>query len=79
MSGEGKMIEVILNDRLGKKFRVKVHEDDTVMDLKIVAGAKTGTRPDKIKIQRGNNVYQDHISLESYEVVDGMSLEMYYH
>ncbi|KAL7714735.1 Ubiquitin-like protein 5 [Entamoeba marina] len=79
MSGEGRMIEVVLNDRIGKKIRVKVHEDDTVKDLKIVVAAHIGTRPDKIKIQRGNNVYQDHISLESYEVVDGMCLDLYYH
>ena len=79
MSGTGRMIEIVLNDRYGKKIRVKVHEDDTIKDLKIVAAAKIGTRPDKIKIQRGNTVYQDSITLDTYEIVDGMSLEMYYH
>ena len=28
------MIEVVLNDRLGKKVRVKCNDDDTVGDLK---------------------------------------------
>lgn len=79
MSGSGRMIEIILNDRFGKKIRIKVHEDDTIKDVKIVAAAKIGTRPDKLKIQRGNVVYQDSISLETYEIVDGMSLELYYH
>jgi hypothetical protein len=31
------MIEVILNDRLGKKIRVKCNSDDTVHDLKVRA------------------------------------------
>ena len=30
------MIEVVLNDRLGKKVRVKCNEDDTIGDLKKV-------------------------------------------
>ena len=42
------MIEVILNDRLGKKIRVKCNEDDTIETEKLVA-AQTGTRPEKIR------------------------------
>ena len=79
MSGTGKMIEVFVNDRLGKKVRVKVHEDDTVKELKIAIAAHIGTRPDKIRLQRGNTVYQDNITLDCYEITDGMSLELYYH
>lgn len=45
------MIEVILNDRLGKKVRVKCNEDDTIGDLKKLVAAQTGTRPEKIRIQ----------------------------
>jgi ubiquitin-like protein 5 len=40
------MIEVVLNDRLGKKVRVKCNEDDTIGDLKLAV--QTGTRADKI-------------------------------
>jgi ubiquitin-like protein 5 len=29
------MIEITVNDRLGKKVRVKCNEDDTIGDLKV--------------------------------------------
>ena len=43
------MIEVVCNDRLGKKIRVKCNEDDTVGDLKKLIAAQVGTRPEKIR------------------------------
>ncbi|KAG2531673.1 hypothetical protein BBO99_00000933 [Phytophthora kernoviae] len=72
------MIEVILNDRLGKKIRVKCNEDDTVSDLKKLVAAQVGTRPEKIRIQKWYTIYKDHITLEDYEIHDGMGLELYY-
>ena len=39
------MIEVVLNDRLGKKVRVKCNEDVTIGDLKKLLTAQTRTRP----------------------------------
>lgn len=45
------MIELVLNDRLGKKIRVKCNEDDTVGDLKKLVAAQVGTRPEKIRIR----------------------------
>jgi ubiquitin-like protein 5 len=72
------MIEVILNDRLGKKVRVKCNEEDTIGDLKKLVAAQTGTRPEKIRIQKWYTIYKDHISLADYEVHDGMNLELYY-
>ena len=105
------MIEVICNDRLGKKGRVKVNEDDTIGDLKKLIAAQVskrrarrshnpkpfhsllfspappltprrqrqvGTRPEKIRIQKWYTVFKDHITLEDYEIHDGMGLEMYY-
>jgi ubiquitin-like protein 5 len=72
------MIEVILNDRLGKKVRVKCNEDDTVGDLKKLVAAQTGTRPEKIRIQKWYTIYKDHITLADYEIKEGMSLELYY-
>ena len=36
------MIEVVLNDRLGKKVRVKCNEDDTIGDPKKLAAAQLG-------------------------------------
>lgn len=62
----------------GKKIRVKCNEDDTVGDLKKLVAAQTGTRPEKIRIQKSYNVYKDHITLEDYEIHDGMGLELYY-
>lgn len=73
-----KMIEVVLNDRLGKKVRVKCNEDDTIGDLKKLVAAQTGTRPEKIRIQKWYTIYKDHITLADYEVHDGMGLELYY-
>jgi ubiquitin-like protein 5 len=72
------MIEVVLNDRLGKKVRVKCNEDDTIGDLKKLAAAQLGTRPEKLKIQKWYTIYKDHITLEDYEIHDGMGLELYY-
>ncbi|GAB4825420.1 hypothetical protein Ancab_008293 [Ancistrocladus abbreviatus] len=75
---EEKMIEVVLNDRLGKKVRVKCNEDDTIGDLKKLVAAQTGTRPEKIRIQKWYTIYKDHITLKDYEIHDGMGLELYY-
>ena len=72
------MIEVICNDRLGKKIRVKCNPDDTVGDLKKLLAAQTGTRPEKLRIQKWYTVYKDHITLDDYELHDGMGLELYY-
>jgi ubiquitin-like protein 5 len=72
------MIEVILNDRVGKKVRVKCNEDDTIGDLKKLAAAQLGTRPEKIRIQKWYTIYKDHITLADYEIHDGMGLELYY-
>lgn len=72
------MIEVVLNDRLGRKVRVKCNPDDTVGDLKKLVAAQTGTRPERIRIQKWYTVYKDHITLADYEIHDGMGLELYY-
>jgi ubiquitin-like protein 5 len=72
------MIEVVLNDRLGKKVRVKCNDTDTVGVLKKLAAAQLGTRSDKLCIKKWYNIYKDHISLKDYEVHDGMGLELYY-
>jgi len=72
------MIEVMCNDRLGKKVRVKCNTTDTIGDLKKIISAQTGTRYDKIKIQKWYTIFKDHITLGDYEVKDGMGLELYY-
>lgn len=82
------MIEVVLNDRLGRKIRVKCNPSDTIGDLKKLVAAQTGefcitlfylgTRPEKIRIQKWYHTYKDHITLADYEINDGMGLELYY-
>lgn len=49
---------------LGRKVRVKCEPDDTVGDLKKLVAAQTGTRPEKLRIQKSNTIYKDHITLE---------------
>ena len=76
-ASKGKVMELYLNDRLGRKTRIKCYSTDTVGDLKKLAAAQLGTRAEKIRLQKWNIVYKDHIRLEDYELNDGMSIEMY--
>jgi ubiquitin-like protein 5 len=73
-----RMIEITCNDRLGKKVRVKCNPDDTIGDLKKLIAAQVGTRPEKIVLKKWYNEYKNHITLEDYEIHDGMNLELYY-
>ena len=50
----------------------------TIGDLKKLIAAQVGTRPEKIRIQKWYTIYKDSITLEDYEIHDGMGLEMYY-
>ncbi|XDV17170.1 hypothetical protein PO909_016564 [Leuciscus waleckii] len=49
---KSEMIEVVCNDRLGKKVRVKCNQEDTIGDLKKLIAAQTGTRWDKIVLKK---------------------------
>ncbi|WFD37145.1 ubiquitin-like modifier hub1 [Malassezia japonica] len=71
------MIEVIANDRLGRKVRVKCSPDDTVGDLKKLIAAQTGTAPQKIILKKAYSTFKDHITLADYEIHDGDSLELH--
>lgn len=57
------MIEILLNDRIGQKIRVKCDVDDTIGDVKKQVAAMTGTRAEKLKIQKWHTIYKDHITL----------------
>ncbi|KAJ1926266.1 ubiquitin-like modifier hub1 [Linderina macrospora] len=72
------MIEIVCNDRLGKKVRVKCNPDDKIGDVKKLIAAMTGTRPEKITLKRWNSVFKDNITLDDYEVHDGTNIELYY-
>jgi ubiquitin-like protein 5 len=49
-----------------------------VGDLKKLIAAQTGTRPERIRLQKWYTIFKDHITLEDYEIHDGMNLELYY-
>jgi ubiquitin-like protein 5 len=53
-------------------------EDDTIGDVKKLVAAQTGTRAEKIRIQKWYTIYKDHITLDDYEIHDGMNLELYF-
>jgi len=56
----------------------QVNEDDTIGDLKKLVAAQTGTRPEKLRFQKWNTIFKDHITLEDYEIHDGFNIELYY-
>ncbi|VDN53447.1 unnamed protein product [Dracunculus medinensis] len=72
------MIEITVNDRLGKKVRIKCNPSDTIGDLKKLIAAQTGTRYEKIVLKKWYTIYKDHISLQDYEIHDGFNFELYY-
>lgn len=72
------MLEIICNDRLGRKIIVKCLEEDTVGDFKKVLGLQIGTPAEKLILKKGYMVFKDHITLRDYEINNGMSLELYY-
>ncbi|CAG9538477.1 ubiquitin family protein [Wuchereria bancrofti] len=72
------MIEITVNDRLGKKVRIKCNPNDTIGDLKKLIAAQTGTRYEKIVLKKWYTIYKDHITLQDYEIHDGFNFELYY-
>ncbi|KAL7267876.1 Ubiquitin-like 5 [Rhizina undulata] len=50
------MIEVICNDRLGKKIRVKCEPDDTIGDFKKLVAMQIGTAPEKVNSYPGRKM-----------------------
>lgn len=72
------IIEVVVNDRIGKKLRIKCSPQDTIFNLKQLISGHTGTKPEKLKIQKGYSVLKDPITLDDYEIKNGSGLELYY-
>ena len=77
-ASENLMMEVICNDRLGGKVTVKCYPTDTIANLKLLIAAHTGTRAEKIRLQKAHITFKDHIRVDDYEIKDGMQIEMYY-
>lgn len=72
------MIEIVANDRVGKKVKIKCFPTDTIFNLKQLIAAHIGTKPEKIKLQKSYTIFKDHITLDDYEIKDGSSIELYY-
>ena len=72
------MIEIVCNDRVGRKIKVKCNSDDSIGDLKKLIAAQIGTRPEKLRLQKWYSVFKDHISLQDYEIGNGSNIELYY-
>ncbi|AET38223.1 ubiquitin-like protein HUB1 Ecym_2501 [Eremothecium cymbalariae DBVPG len=72
------MIEVIVNDRLGKKVTIKCLPTDTIGDFKKVLSIQLGSSHNKLVLQKGGSSLKDLITLEDYEIHDGTNLELYY-
>ena len=73
------MIEIWVNDRYGRKERIKCFPQDTILIVKKLISAKIGTRYEKIKLQIASRILNDNITLDDYEIHNGMGLEMYYY
>ena len=72
------MIEIVCNDRVGRKIKVKCNPDDTIGELKLLIAAQIGTRAEKLRLQKWYSVFKDHITLQDYEIGDGSNIELYY-
>lgn len=57
------LIELEVNDRLGKKVRVKCAPNDLVGDFKKLVAAQIGTEPGKIVLKKWYKEFKDHITL----------------
>ena len=50
----------------------------SLSDFIQLIAAQVGTRPEKIRLQKWYTIFKDHITIEDYEIHDGMGLELYY-
>lgn len=73
------MIQVTVNDRLGRKVIVKCLPEDTIFQFKQVLAEQMGLNShNNISLQKGHTTLKDHLSLDDYEIHDATNLELYY-
>ena len=60
------LMEIVVSDRMGKRQRIKCRPSDTVLQFKKLISAQIGTRAEKIRLQKANIIFKDHITLEDY-------------
>ena len=58
-TGNSIMIEIWVNDRYGRKERIKCFPNDTILILKKLISAKIGTRYDKLKLQIASRILNE--------------------
>lgn len=75
---KSEVIQVTVNDRIGKKEKIKCNSDDTIWTLKILISFKFGTSPQKIKLYLGNRVFNNKVTLEDYEIHHGTEINVAY-
>jgi ubiquitin-like protein 5 len=63
--------QIIVNDRIGHKERVKCNEDDKLGDINILVGLKIRIRAERIRLQLVNCILAD------YEIYHGTQVDMY--
>ena len=73
-----KVIQITVNDRIGKKEKIKCNEDDTIRNLKVLIAFKFGTHPDKMKLYLGNRVFPDKVTLADLEIHQGTEVNVAY-
>ena len=71
-------LHIWANDRCGTKVLVECAANATIGHLKSLIAEKIGRSALKIRLQKSSMVFNDHVSLEDYDLIDGMSLELYY-
>ena len=49
--------------KMSNKIYLPVRPEDTIWDLKQLAAAHIGTRPEKLRIQKAKTIFKDHITL----------------
>ena len=72
MTPQYNLIEIEVNDRLGKKVRVKCSPQDTIGDFKKLTAAQIGTDPKKIVLKKWYKEFKDHITLDDCKL-EGIS------
>lgn len=44
----------------------------------MILACQIGIKPEKVRLQKWNIIYKDHITLDDYEIKDGSGIELYY-
>ena len=71
-------MDISASSRSGSKVTVSCESNITIFELKELMSVKLGTKPHKIILKKAYQHYKDQLTLEDYEIVDGINFELYY-